>query len=93
MIDAYEPTDRRKSPRIHIQIDGAVQCSRTLTSLSCVVRDISESGARLVVDSSQHVPDAFQLQLEHEGFSTECIVVWRSGTEIGVEFRNELHAV
>ncbi len=78
--------EQRRAPRINLDISGAIETSDRYAAFSCVVRDISETGARLAVQSGNHVPDAFRLHLEHEGFSAESIVVWRSETEVGVIF-------
>ena len=53
---------------------------------SCLVTDISETGARL--HSESDMPGDFVLEVSGEGFSAkhECRVVWRLGHELGVEF-------
>ncbi len=87
MVEAGQQ-ERRRAPRINFDISGAIKTSERSAAISCIVRDISETGARLTVQSGNHVPDVFQLHLEHEGFSAECIVVWRSEKEVGVIFES-----
>ena len=77
---------RRRAARLNIEIDGVIKSFERNAQLPCTVRDISETGARLHVENGDHIPDVFRLNLEHEGFSIECIVVWRSETEVGVIF-------
>jgi hypothetical protein len=53
--------------------------------IDCIVRDESETGARLRLVTTLGVPDAFQLRImkaEPRGVR----VVWRNGYELGVEF-------
>jgi hypothetical protein len=52
----------------------------------CLVTDISERGARLY--SEIDMPEEFTLSLSGEGFDMrqDCRVVWRLGSELGVEF-------
>ena len=50
------------------------------------VRDISEHGARLRVETQSTVPDTFELILDLDGIEADCEVVWRRPKEIGVRF-------
>jgi len=55
-------------------------------TLDGVVRDLSETGARLGIASSLPLPKSFRLILAREGRCHEVEVVWRRGQEIGVTF-------
>lgn len=55
-------------------------------TLDGVVRDLSETGARLRIASSLPLPKVFRLILAREGRCHEVEVVWRRGQEIGVAF-------
>lgn len=57
------------------------------TKLPCRVEDVSQTGARLGVENAVRVPDVFRLNLEATDHSAECIVVWRSKSEVGVIFQ------
>lgn len=83
-----DQTDRRGAPRINLDMDGTIKPSRIHAPFPCIVRNISRTGATLEVDNVDPVPDVFWLHLEHEGFSTECIVVWRSETVLNVMFQS-----
>ncbi len=87
-MSTFNQPERRGAPRIDLEIDGSIKSCGRYTPRSCVVRNISETGAKLQVESVDYVPDAFQLHLEDEGFSTDCVVVWRSQTEVGVVFQS-----
>jgi hypothetical protein len=55
------------------------------------VSDISQSGARLDVGSSNDCPDHFVLMLSKNGAARRfCAVMWRRGTEMGVKFARTL---
>jgi len=81
-------SERRNAPRINVRIAGAARSCGISEPFSCIVRDISETGARLQVECVNRFPDVFRLYLEHEDFSAECVVVWRSKTEVGVKFES-----
>ena len=93
--DSYMPessqTERRSAPRIGLQIVGSIRSRETRAPLCCVLRDFSETGARIQVDDVSQVPDVFWLHLEHEGFLAKCNVVWRTGRELGVIFARVGH--
>jgi hypothetical protein len=53
----------------------------------CVVRDISSLGARLALISTASVPDRFDLTFDMARTRRRCRVIWRSPTQIGIEFQ------
>jgi hypothetical protein len=58
-------------------------------TISCLVRNLSESGATLDVISPGEIPDRFTLALPFEGESHRCSLIWRRETAIGVSFQEE----
>jgi hypothetical protein len=53
----------------------------------CVIRDISDGGAKLSVAAATDVPDEFVLVLSQSGsIRRKCRAVWRSERAIGVAF-------
>lgn len=81
-----DPSDKRINPRRRALKAGVVSLNNGNITLPCVVRDISETGAKLKVDTGRHPPDQFELQIELDGLVATCTVVWREGQELGVEF-------
>lgn len=55
------------------------------SSRDCMVRNLSSTGAKVVIESSTGVPDGFLLRFE-DGSEKKCVVRWRKMTELGVEF-------
>ena len=56
----------------------------------CQLADVSLHGARLIVQSPADLPDSFTLRLSQDGTTRrKCQVVWRSQSELGLEFRKE----
>ncbi len=55
-------------------------------SIDCVVSNISDTGACLVVESQVDIADAFALFLEANQPARRCRVAWRKGNRIGVAF-------
>lgn len=57
------------------------------STISCLVRNISKTGARLEFDAPSHVPDTFELKVNGKPHEFRAEVVWRKGTSVGVRFR------
>ncbi|NNE25085.1 MAG: PilZ domain-containing protein [Rhizobiales bacterium] len=78
--------NRRGAKRIPVLKDGFITYAAGKEQMPCFVQDISETGARMQFASVVHVPSNFKLTIQSEDFSIDCIVVWRSETEVGVVF-------
>ena len=78
--------ERRATQRRAINRVAQYHCGLGALPRTCLVTNISDSGARLYCESD--VPDAFTLSLSGEdgNVQRECRVVWRLGNELGVEF-------
>jgi PilZ domain-containing protein len=76
--------EQRKAVRRYVMEAGAIQFGRN--QISCVVRDISATGAGMEVSSPITVPDYFVLALPADGQHTPCQVMWRTANRIGVAF-------
>ncbi|MEM8813427.1 MAG: PilZ domain-containing protein [Pseudomonadota bacterium] len=85
MTDNSDVGDRISLRRRVIK-GGTIAFNKRRLTYSCVVRDISESGARLKVNGADGIPDTFDLLIELDGFEAECEVVWRDGDQIGIQF-------
>jgi hypothetical protein len=84
---AQAPTDARASQRALVRRCGWYVGSIGEQLRECTVWDESETGARLVVDAPEAIPDTFHIYMTLEFSSRRrCRVVWRSGTQIGIEF-------
>jgi hypothetical protein len=89
--DGY--TDLRQSPRRRVLKSGVIAFNGRHCTLTCTVRDISGTGARIRVQSSVNIPDHFDLIIEMDGIEAECEVMWRRGSDVGVRFKGEQHKV
>jgi hypothetical protein len=74
--------EKRKAPRHRVFKAGTIEFGRS--AFSCLVRDISEVGAKLDVPSLIGIPDQFVLVTDNSRLS--CRMVWRKERQIGIEF-------
>jgi len=79
-------TEDRRGPKRKRVLLGAKIASRGLaTSIDCRVRDLSDSGACLLVASPLGIPETFDLVL-NVGSIKQCKVEWSKRDKIGVSF-------
>jgi hypothetical protein len=78
--------ERRIAQRRPVLMMGVIVFSEEAPRIRCKVRDISELGAGLEISASVNIPQEFDLVVE--GIRRRCRFVWRSGTRVGVAFRD-----
>jgi hypothetical protein len=75
--------DGRIAPRRRVFKDGVIQANGIGTA--CSVRNISASGALLVVNIEEAI-EQLTLVVVSENLIKKCSVVWRDGDRMGVTF-------
>jgi hypothetical protein len=79
--------DQRKNKRRALGYQARINAIGGDGQISCIIKDVSETGARVATHSPDQLPDAFVLCLTADGLPRRhCRVVWRSETEAGVNF-------
>ena len=79
-------TEKRGGTRSRMLKGGVIAFSGRHATIPCVVRDMSDGGARLQVAQGSSIPDTFELIVELDGLEVPCQVAWRKPHEIGVSF-------
>lgn len=77
-------SEQRGSRRTRVLKDGKISFGGGL--ISCVVRNVSETGAQLAVESPVSIPTEFVLVIPSDGVSRRARAIWWSGGRIGVRF-------
>ena len=80
--------ERRIAPRRNTYIQASIAMG--FTNLPCIVRNVSDTGAKLEVSRVAAIPDRFDLIVPGHR-PQPCRVVWRSLKEIGVEYQAARH--
>jgi hypothetical protein len=80
-------TERRKVQRHRTLKGGRIVFHDGHSSFSCTIRNLSEGGAKLQLESTMAVPPEFTLVFDDGSPSKRCVVRWRNPTSLGVEFR------
>jgi hypothetical protein len=79
-------TERRTSPRGKTYKVARIAFGGNRAVIGCLVRNLSDSGACLAVESPIGIPDAFNLVFDSGEPSRTCSVMWRADRRIGVAF-------
>jgi hypothetical protein len=79
-------SDNRTDQRRKVLKGAIASFNQGHSTLSCLVRDLSETGCRISAEGAVSIPDTFSLFVELDGLSAECEVTWRDGSEAGVRF-------
>ena len=79
--------EKRRTTRHRVLQGGAISFHYLGAKIDCTVRNLSESGACLLVQSPIGIPDDFDLVLDREKTPRRCHVAWRTANRIGVKFQ------
>jgi hypothetical protein len=80
------PAQERRRVARHRTLKGArITFQGHRVSIDCAVRNLSDRGACLKVESPIGIPDTFDLVLD-SATVRHCRVTWRKATQIGIEF-------
>ncbi|MFY9760035.1 MAG: PilZ domain-containing protein [Xanthobacteraceae bacterium] len=83
--------ERRGSRRSKSFLRGFVYVSRKRGALACLVRDLSEKGARIVFSDTVTLPDVVELYIPQREQTLHARVEWRRNDEIGLGFTATAH--
>jgi hypothetical protein len=87
-----EMNDRRQSNRQKSFLRGCVYFNNRRSAIDCLVRDISDVGAKLIFSEAVSIPDLVDLYIPQKEQMLRARVQWRHGGELGVGFGKGLSA-
>jgi len=79
-------SERRHAGRRKSFLRGLVYFDNKHGALSCLVRDLSDEGARIIFSENITVPETFDLHILQRKQTLRARVTWRRGDEIGLGF-------
>jgi hypothetical protein len=79
--------ERRGHERSRVVGIGRIDTGSSYSSylISCIIRDLTVSGARLMVSDADALPEHFSLVLQPSGYITRARIVWRGEGCCGIE--------
>jgi hypothetical protein len=78
--------ERRKEQRWPAYLGGRASFFRGQSTADVLIRNRSDSGAKLIVHDGRFIPDDFNLTLPERQAEYRVCTRWRRYNEIGVEF-------
>lgn len=87
------PYPDRSEARLRSILGAKVIFANGNSSMDCLIRDFSATGARLDLSSNVAIPDRFDLFVIQKNQTFRAVIKWRRANEVGVEFEPEHQAV
>lgn len=81
--------ERRQAPRQRSFLRGLVYLGNSPSAVSCLVRDMSDTGARLTFSAPIATTEMLELHIPVKGQRLRGKVKWREADEIGIAFVSE----
>ena len=78
--------ERRRSVRKKSFLRGCVYFDKRRSAIDCLIRDISDQGARIIFSGTTNFPDVVELYIPHQEQTVRAPVQWRRGDEVGLAF-------
>ena len=76
--------EKERAARMRVLKAGSIEFGGG--AIDCTVRNISQTGAALEVNTPLFIPDRFILFVRTEQLRRPCHIVWRKDKRMGVQF-------
>jgi hypothetical protein len=80
--------ERRGMPRQKSFLRGCIYFNNRRSVLDCLIRDLTEDGARIIFSHTVNVPDIVELYIPQKEQTLRAYVKWRRGDDLGLDFTN-----
>lgn len=84
--------ERRGSQRQKSFLRGCVYFNKRRNAVDCLIRDISDVGARIIFSDTVSIPDVIDLYIPQKEQTVRAHVQWRHGDEVGITFPDAVRA-
>jgi hypothetical protein len=84
-------SDHRRAPRRQVATPGLLIHGRSLNGLRCTVRDVSGTGARVKLKSSEILSRPLFLIIDQAGAAFTADIAWARNGELGLAFKDRLN--
>jgi len=82
----------RTARRQRVLKDGKIVFNQNSSVIDCTIRDISETGAKVLCEHTAAVPDECRLVTLKDNLIRDAKVIWRRGEQVGLLFTGEARA-
>ena len=85
-VPQAEPADNRRADRAKVFRAAKIIYNNKMSVSECSIRDLSDTGCRVVAESLAGIPDHFTLHVLTGDSRYECEVAWRKYNMMGLRF-------
>lgn len=82
-------SELRRETRLRTFLKGRIIFNNGNSSMDCLIRDLSASGARLMLSQTATLPASFDLIIPAKGLTHKATLRWRKDDSIGVTFAED----
>ncbi|TXM71296.1 PilZ domain-containing protein [Methylobacterium sp. WL12] len=82
-------SEHRNETRQRVFLKGRIVFNNGASSMDCLVRDFSSSGARLALSESSTLPEVFDLYIPQKDRTYRSTLRWRRADGVGITFADE----
>ncbi len=92
MAQNIEEENNRLAGRQRVLKDGKIVFNHNSSIIDCTIRDVSETGAKILCEHAAAVPDECRLVTLKDNLIRDAKVIWRRGEQVGLLFTSEPRA-
>ena len=81
--------EHRREVRQRTFLKGRILFNKGASSMDCLVRDMSASGARLALTETTTLPESFDLYIPQKDKTYRSTLAWRRADGVGITFLDE----
>jgi len=78
--------ERRIRPRNLTYIGARIFFNKRQSTVDCLVRNLSDDGAKIVLSDSAFIPSEFEISIANKGESRVANIAWRRESQAGIRF-------
>jgi hypothetical protein len=80
--------ERRNSARARVIYGGVIAYNERRSTMECVIRNFSETGAKVEFENAALLPDQIDLLIAKKSRAFSAKIIWRRANESGLAFRS-----
>lgn len=79
-------SEAREHQRLPAYLGGEIRFNQNLSTFECLIKNISEKGAMISIDTVWDVPKTFCLYIAKHDKFYDCQTRWRTRSKLGISF-------
>lgn len=78
--------ERRSGQRLRTVLSACVRLDDAITVHECAVRDLSDTGAQIILKQPVQIPDEIDFEIPRKSMAVRARVIWSDGVRHGLTF-------